>query len=101
MNIGSKYQDLEPLKAISIKTIEVVAIDCAKLGASRKQGTEWSKYSKRWGILRRMLRFLFSPEFERMAETIDGGETDAELLRHALLEIMAGRRKLNDEVLRD
>ena len=96
MNVGSKYQDISNIEAISLACLEDTIYDAARLGESRQCGKEWSKYSKRWGSLRRIVQFLWSTTFIQMTEVCG---LDDEYFRDLLLKIIAGKQSV--AMLRD
>ena len=76
----------DPVRAASIAVLHVTALDCKRLGKSRQQ-REWSKFSNRWGALRRIVRWLHSDQYEMMLEVVG---LNSDVVRVRLLRLLAG-----------
>lgn len=84
----------DPARALSVGVMLGAAEECEFLGDCRfrqlmERGSEWSKYARNWGMVRRMVMWLHSNQFSMMTDELGYNE---EVTRAALLQKMAGIR---------
>ena len=88
---GSNDSD-NPVRALTIAVLHVTVEECEYLGRSRQahlktKGSEWSKYARNWGMIRRMVAWLHGDQFFLMTRKLG---YDEEATRSALLKKLAG-----------